>query len=164
MASSPAGWLPQGIWMAAGLACAEDQTVGASLLAMASGQSTWRLKLMASSPAGWLPQGIWMAAGLACAEDQTVGASLLAMASGQSTWRLKLMASSPAGWLPQALKIKLWEPACWRWCRVRQHRYRMCRPHREQACSYRFCDVNQAFEVSGYSCSSNCDSFANTSG
>jgi hypothetical protein len=34
------------------VAVAEDHTVGASLLAIASGQSTWMLKLMPSSPAG----------------------------------------------------------------------------------------------------------------
>jgi hypothetical protein len=71
--------------------------VGASLLAIASGQSTWMLKLMASSPAASSHRGSVVAAGLVYAEDHTVGASLLAIASGQSTWMLKLMASSPAG-------------------------------------------------------------------
>jgi hypothetical protein len=81
--------------VAAGFAYDEDHAVGASLLAMASGQSTWMLKLMASSPASSHRRSV-LAAGFAYDEDHAVGASLLAIASGQSTWMLKLMASSPA--------------------------------------------------------------------
>ncbi|CAI8720930.1 hypothetical protein EMIT0P74_110132 [Pseudomonas sp. IT-P74] len=50
------GSLPQILWPAAGLAFTEDQTVGASLLAMAECQATSVLNVAASSRAGSLPQ------------------------------------------------------------------------------------------------------------
>ncbi|MFJ2714569.1 hypothetical protein ACIOZM_27480, partial [Pseudomonas sp. NPDC087346] len=97
------------------------QTVGASLLAMASYQSTFKLTDTAQSPAGWLPQWFYIDLATGSGEvfvggrhdqdarpqtdrccsgpntGQTVGASLLAMASYQSTFKPTDTAQSPAG-------------------------------------------------------------------
>ncbi|WP_191627698.1 hypothetical protein [Pseudomonas fluorescens] len=79
-----------------------DQTVGASLFAIAVDQSTEMLNVKSHrQQAGSHKLSVF------CLKkfDQTVGASLLAKAVDQSTEMLNVTTPSPAGWLLQVVRI-----------------------------------------------------------